>query len=187
MTLPITTERLVLRRFDDEDAADLLAMVAHPSVARTTPEIEASAEGVRRYVEMQRGLQPFEQGKCFDLALERKGDGQVIGLVSLVCREHRQAEIGWALGVEHRGQGFATEAARALLDYGFARLGLHRIQASTSSRNPGSLGVMERLGMRLEARLREVELQDGAWEDELAYAILSREWMGRGGGLKGTP
>ena len=101
---------------------------------------------------------------------------KVIGLLSLICKKHEQGEIGWGVGIDHRGQGFATEAARALMTYGFTSLGLHRIYATTSSANPGSRRVMERLGMRREARLREAEFRNGKWLDTLIYGILVDEW-----------
>lgn len=153
MTLPIRSERLRLRRFTEADVKDVVDFVAHPSVARVTPEIEATERGVWKYIEMQNGYRPFEQDKCFDLALERLADGKVIGLLTLIRREERQGEIGYALGVTYRGQGYATEAARALINYAFSVLKLHRIQATTSSGNPGSYGVMERLGMRREEEI----------------------------------
>ena len=177
MTLPIRTERLNLRRFTRDDVHDIIAFVSHPSVERATPEIEPTESAVIKYVDKQNGYRPFEQNKCFDLAIERKSDGKVIGLLSLVRKEHQQGEIGWALGVDHRGQGFATEAARALIAHGFASLGLHRIYATTSSANPASWGVMERLGMRREAKLREAEFRDGEWLDTLIYALLADEWQ----------
>lgn len=179
MGLPITTERLILRRYSHDDIPALVRVVSHPSVARATPEIPATEPGVRTYIDLQNSYQPFEQDKCFDLAIERKKDGQVMGLLSLVRREHRQAEIGWALGVEFRGQGYATEAARALVAYAFASLGLHRLQAETSITNTGSRGVMERLGMRQEAHLRETTFRDGQWLDSLIYGLLANEWQGR--------
>jgi ribosomal-protein-alanine N-acetyltransferase len=176
MTLPIVTPRLILRRYVKDDVHDLLECVSHPSVAGATPEIEASEAGVGKYIEMQSALAPFEDGRCFDLALERKKDGKVVGLVSLVRQKHRQGEIGWALGVAYRGQGYATEAARALMTYGFTVLDLHRIEAGTNSGNTGSWRVMERLGMRQEARLRDAVARDGEWLDTLIYGTLSREW-----------
>jgi RimJ/RimL family protein N-acetyltransferase len=177
MTLPIRTERLVLRRFTYDDVQDIIAFVSHPSVARATPEIEPTESAVTKYVDRQNAYRPFELGKCFDLAVQRKKDGRVIGLLSLVCKEHQQGEIGWALGVDYRGQGHATEAAKALVAYGFTSLGLHRIYATTSSANPGSWRVMERLGMRPEAHLREAECRDGEWLDILIYGILAAEWQ----------
>jgi RimJ/RimL family protein N-acetyltransferase len=177
MTLPISTERLILRRFTHDDVQDIITFVSHPSVARATPEIEPAESAVIKYIDQQNSYRPFEQDKCFDLAIELKSDGKVIGLLSLICRKHRQAEIGWALGVDHRGHGFAAEAARALMTVGFASLGLHRIFATTSSANVPSWMVMERLGMRREAELREAVFRDGKWLDMLIYALLADEWQ----------
>jgi RimJ/RimL family protein N-acetyltransferase len=180
MTTVLATERLILRRFTHGDVPALLALLAHPSVAGAAPEIEATETGVAMYIDQQNSYELFAEGKCCDLALERKSDGQVIGRVTLVRRAHSQAAMGWALGVEHRGQGFATEAARALVAYGFTTLGLHRIQATTDSDNPASRKVMERLGMKPEACLREAKYHDGRWVDTLTYGLLAQEWPGPG-------
>ena len=181
MTLPIVTERLVLRRFTHDDIPDVPRFVSQPSLAGVTSKhIQATEEGVRKYIDLQNSYQPFEKDKVFELAVERKEDGKVIGLVGLICRDHRQGEIGWALGVEHRGQGYATEAARALMDYGFNSLGLHRIYADTSSDNLASWRVMERLGMRREALLRGSVYEEGKWLDKYIYGMLADEWRDTG-------
>jgi RimJ/RimL family protein N-acetyltransferase len=177
VNLPLITERLVLRRFAIDDVQGLLELVRQPSVARVMRGIEPTEASVTNYLAIQTSYQPFEQDRCFDVALESKSDGQVIGLLSLVRRDHRKAEIGWSLGVAHRGQGYVTEGARALMAYGFATLGLHRIYATTSNINTRSWRVMERLGMRREGHLREAELRDGEWIDVLIYGILDREWQ----------
>ena len=177
MTLPIRTERLVLRRFTFDDVQEVLAFLSHPSVARIVREIEATEAGVRKYIELQNSHEPFEQNIWIGLALSRKVDDRVMGLVSLVCKDHRQGQCGWSLGIEYRGQGYATEAARGLFSYGFMVLGLHRISADTTSANPASWRLMERLGMRREAHLREAEFRDGEWIDYFIYGILADEWQ----------
>jgi ribosomal-protein-alanine N-acetyltransferase len=181
MSLPIETERLILRRYTRDDVEDILEFGSHPSVARATREIDATEAGVERYIDLQNSYQPFEKDRCFDLAIERQDNGKVIGLVTLIVRDHKQGEIGYALGVEHRGHGYATEAAQGLMAHGFLSLDLHRIYACTSSRNPDSWAVMERLGMRREGHSREAILEDGEWLDHLVYAILAREWEHREG------
>jgi RimJ/RimL family protein N-acetyltransferase len=178
MTLPITTERLILRRYSYDDVPDIIELVSHPSFAKATPEIKATEEGVKAYIQDQNATQPFEQDMCFDLAIERKGDGKIIGLLSMIHKEHYQGELGYALGIKHRGKGYTTEAARALVTYCFNTLGLHRIQAITSTSNTDSWKVMERLGMRREAQLKEAVFNNGEWEDKLIYGILAREWQG---------
>jgi RimJ/RimL family protein N-acetyltransferase len=176
VNLPLITERLVLRRFAMDDVQALLELVRQPSVVRVMRGIEPAEASVRNYLAIQTSYQPFEQDKCFDLALEHKRDGGVIGLLSLIRRDHSKAEIGWSLGIAHRGQGYVTEGAGALMAYGFATLGLHRIYATTSNINIMSWRVMERLGMRREGHLREAEYRDGEWIDVLIYGILDREW-----------
>ena len=91
----------------------------------------------------------------------------MIGLIGLMCEDHHQGAIGWGLGIDYRGAGYATEGAKALMRAGFSELGLHRIHAQTSHVNRGSWRVMERLGMRKEAHFREAEFREGAWIDVL--------------------
>ncbi len=177
MTLPIVTERLVLRRFTHADIPDVLRFVSHPSVATvTSTRIPATEEGVRRYIDLQNTYQPFEEDRVFELAIERKEDGRVIGFVGMIVQEYGQGEVGWVLGVDDRGQGYATEAARALIDYGFHSLGLHRIHADTSTSNRASWRMMERLGMRREGLLRGAVYENGAWVDRYIYGLLADEW-----------
>lgn len=176
MTLRIETGRLFLRRFTFNDIDDIVELVSHPSVARVGNRIKASAPEVKKHIESQNSLELFELNKCFDLGIELKREKKIIGFVGLIRKNHRQGEVGWALHIKYRGKGYATEAARALISYGFERLGLHRIYADTSNMNLTSLKVMERLGLKREAHYREAEFQDGRWMDILVYAILADEW-----------
>ena len=177
VTLPIITERLILRRYRHDDQADLLILAAHPEVAAVLGgRLPPTQEGVREYIDLQNSYRPFEQDQVFELAVERREDGRVIGLMGLIRRDHRQGEIGWALAADYRGQGYATEAASALIDYGFKSLGLHRIHADTNSDNLASLRVMERLGMRQEAQLRDAVYEEGIWLDRCIYGMLAAEW-----------
>jgi ribosomal-protein-alanine N-acetyltransferase len=177
MTLPIVTERLVLRRYTCDDIPDVLGFVSQPSVARITSErIPATEEGVRKYIDLQNSYQPFEEDKVFELAVERKEDGKVIGFAGMIRQAHGQGEVGWAFGVEYRGQGYATEAASALMDYGFTSLGLRRIHADTGTDNYASLRMMERLGMRRGALLKGAVYEEGKWVDRYVYDISADQW-----------
>ena len=129
-----------------------------------------------KHIDTQNGYQPFELDKCFDLALERNSDGRMIGLLTLTRRKHELGEISYALGIDFRGRGYATEAAGAIMDYAFNTLDLHRIQAKTNSDNLASFRVMERLGMKREGQIREATFRDGQWLDVLVYGILAKEW-----------
>ena len=113
-----------------------------------------------------------------DLVLELKAEGKVVGNVGIGVsnRDQGQASVGWLLGCQYRGQGIATEAVKALVTFGFASMGLHRIYARTGRRNIRSWRLMERIGMRREAHFRDSHLVQGQWDDEFIYAILADEW-----------
>lgn len=179
MTLPIETDRLILRKFTFNDINDVVELVSHPSVARVGSRIKASTTDVEKYISLQNSLQLFEVNKCFELGIELKGEHKIIGFVGMIRKDHEQGEVGWALNIRYRGKGYATEAARALISYGFDKLALHRIWADTSNINVASWKVMERLGMRREGYYRESEFQDGRWIDGLVYAILADEWYAK--------
>ena len=98
---------------------------------------------------------------------------------------HRCGEIGYVLHPDHQGHGYATEACRALLDYAFDGMDLHRVIARIDERNEASRAVLERLGMRLEARLVENEWFKGEWTTELDFAVLADEWRQRQGDATG--
>jgi RimJ/RimL family protein N-acetyltransferase len=109
-----------------------------------------------------------------------RASGAMVGDVGLNWRsvDHRTGEVGFILHPSHHGRGYATEAARALIDWGFREFGLHRVIGRTEARNLASARVLERLGMRHEAHLVENEWVKGEWQSELQYAVLEREWAG---------
>jgi len=177
MSLPITTSRLIMRRPTAKDVTAILALEADPEVARETPEIGTTADTVTKYIEVQAGLEPFELDKCFDLFLELREDGSLIGLVSLVHRSPSRGQIGWALHGDYRGQGYAGEAGLALTRYAFETVGLHRVHADASIDNIGSWQVMERIGLKREGIQREATRVDGQWQDLTLYGITADDWQ----------
>jgi RimJ/RimL family protein N-acetyltransferase len=176
---PIETNRLSLRPFQKDDLADLFAIFSRQDVTRYLywPVLgrDETRDLLSRWI-AQVGLD--EEGDAISLAVCRQDSGQLIGEAMLrwLSEVHSQGEIGFMLHPDHHGQGFATEAARALLELGFDRFGLHRIIGRLEARNRPSAAVLERLGMRLEAHLRENEWVKGEWNDEQVYAILHAEW-----------
>jgi len=174
MSLPIQTPRLVLRRFREEDYHDLIELVSHPTVAKAIPEISPTEQSAKKYLAIQGAYRPFQLDKCFDLAIERRSDGKLIGILSTVSGAGQQAEIGYALAIDHQGQGYATEAARGLITYGFSVLEWRRVFASTSQNNANSWRVMERLGMRRKIYPAQKNRKQG--EEKVIYAIRKEEW-----------
>jgi len=105
VTLPIRTDRLIIRRFTFADIDDIIAITAHPSVARETTNIPREDRAkMTEYIETQSGYSLFETQACVDLACELKETGEVIGLLSLVSNGKRQGEIGWGFSIDHRGR-----------------------------------------------------------------------------------
>lgn len=182
MTLPIQSERLIIRRFTLTDIDDIIEFTAHPSVAQETTNIPREDRAkMTEYIKTQAGYGLFEAKKCVDLAVETKETGKVIGLLSLVSNGEHQGEIGWGFSIDHRGRGFATEAARRLITYAFEDCGYHRIFSGTIFTNTRSWTLMERLGLRKEAHFVKAHVPaepGGEWIDTVRYAILAEEWSG---------
>ncbi len=176
--LPISTERLVLRDFRPEDVAAVHAYGSDPEVVRYMPfgpntEAESQAFLARK---LQDQLANPRTG--FGLAITLAASGELIGSCALrvTAPERQEAEIGYVLRRDVWGQGYATEAARALVALGFAHLGMHRIQAYCRVENAASARVLEKAGMRREGLLREHVMMHGRWDDSYLYAVVEGDW-----------
>jgi RimJ/RimL family protein N-acetyltransferase len=179
---PIRTARLVIRPFVDRDLEDLFDLYRRPEVTRYLYWQPFSRDDALRNLKKKREQAELrEEGSRLVLAVVLPEIDQVIGNIMLrwVSQEHRQGEIGYSLHPDQHGHGFATEAAKVVLDLGFYDLGLHRIVGRCDARNTASARVLERLGMRREAFFVESELFKGEWADEFIYAILEEEWQNR--------
>jgi RimJ/RimL family protein N-acetyltransferase len=180
ITLPIHTERLVLRRFE---ASDLEAFHAYHSLPETARFLPGPAKSYTKSMESVGKYANFvfdKEGDWVCLAVEGGGSPGLVGEVVLKWLPGRgQAEIGWTLAPEVRGKGYGAEAADAVLKLGFEELGMHRIEAKLDALNTASAALCERLGMRSEARLVDKWHYKGQWATELVYAILEAEWRAR--------
>ncbi|MEU5788776.1 GNAT family protein [Micromonospora purpureochromogenes] len=177
--LPLRTDRLDLRLFTADDFVALHGYQSRADVTRYLyfgPNDEAASREALARKRARVALRA--EGDVLNLALVLRETGAVIGDVLLIWTSvaHRQGEIGYVLHPDHAGHGYATEAAREMLRLGFDELGLHRIVGRLDARNTASARVLERLGMRPEAYLRENELVKGEWTDEAVYALLARDW-----------
>lgn len=181
---PLETERLTLRRFEPTDAEAAAAYQGLAEVARYCMWEPRSLERVRelipRWIAMD-GQGQDSEGLQYAVIL--KASGALIGDVVLMLEDRaaRQGQIGYVMNPAFQGQGYTTEAARAVMAIGFDAVGLHRISARCDARNAGSWRVMEKLGMRREAHFREHAIFKGEWDQEFVYAMLEDEWRaGRG-------
>lgn len=176
---PIETPRLRLRAFTRGDVEAVYSYRRRDDVAQYLLDDALTHAMCADLVQLrvnQTSLQ--ETGDRLVLAIERKSDGAMLGEVLLILRDvvSGQAEVGYVIHPDYQGLGYATEAARALMDWGFDTIGLHRIYARCHPDNVASWTVMERLGMRREAHFREHIRVKGRWDEELVYAVLRREW-----------
>lgn len=175
----LTTERLLLRDFVESDWEAILAYQQNPLYLRYYEWTGRTAEDVRAF--MQRFLDHQKQDPRikFQFAVTLKSTGQLIGSCG-VRRDSVEAfegDMGYELDPQHWGKGYATEAARAVLHFGFSHMDVHRISATCVADNTGSAHVLEKLGMQQEGRLRENQYYKGRWWDTLLYAILYEEWQ----------
>ena len=172
------SERLVLREFTDDDFEWIHPISADPDVVRFMEWGPNSEEDTRNYLESTLQQQQTASRQDYYLAVERKGHGPIgnCALHNISDTKNGEAEIGYTYGRTSWGQGFATEAAKMLTNFGFRQLNLHKIYAKCVVENSRSARVMEKLGMRREGRLREHRLVHGEWKDFYYYAILAHEW-----------
>ncbi|HEX7587532.1 MAG TPA: GNAT family protein [Anaerolineae bacterium] len=179
--MQITTERLILREYVETDWPAVLEYQRDPRYLRFNPWEERTAEQVRTFVQVFIDAQGEQPRKRFAFAVTLKASGQLIGNSNLRKNrpEDRVGEIGYEIAPLHWGNGYATEAAEAIIKFGFGELKLHRIAAWCIAENTASSHVLEKLGMRMEGRLREQEWLKGRWWDALLYAILDREYLER--------
>jgi [ribosomal protein S5]-alanine N-acetyltransferase len=180
MTLPtLRTERLLLRAFTLADAPRVQELAGAREVASTTLTMPHPYEDGMAEAWIQGHAPAWEAGKRLTLAVTSQADG-LIGVMGLNLEPtHRHAEIGYWIGVPYWSRGYATEAAVAVLAYGFGELGLHRIVGRYFARNPASGGVLRKLGMRHEGTLREHVWKWDRFEDLECCAVLEDEWRGR--------
>jgi len=181
---PIRTARLDLRPHRRDDLDDLCAFHSKPDVVRYIPWPVRDREQTRVALEVKLGQGELaEPGQWLVLAAELRDTGTVIGEVLLkwASAADRQGELGFAFDDRHHGRGLAYEAAAAMLDLGFARLGLHRICAVCIDENQASARLLARLGMTLEGRFVDSVLFKGAWASQLVFAIREDQWPSAAG------
>ncbi|HEV2530718.1 GNAT family N-acetyltransferase [Phenylobacterium sp.] len=145
----IETERLVLRRWREDDAEPYVAMMLDTDVSRWLGGPFDEAEALARIARNEAALEAHGFGR---MAMERRSDGAFLGYCGLMPIAETLPfdggfEVGWSLAQGGWGQGYASEAARAVFADGFSRLGLPQILAFTGVLNHRSQAVARRLGM----------------------------------------
>ena len=173
----LETERLFLRPFTLADAPAVQSLAGAVEVASTTLTVPHPYEDGMAETWILTHAPNYEAGTQAIFAITERAGGLLVGATGLVFEPaHARAELGYWIGVPYWGRGYATEAAHALLEFGFAQMGLHRIQATYITRNPASGQVMQKLGMQPEGVLRQHIRKWDVFEDMVVYGILAAEW-----------
>ena len=182
---PIRTARLTLRPLHAGDLDDVHAYQSRAEVCQyLLYEPRSRDEVLERLQRYAVATRLAVDGDFLQLALvlDHEHGSRVIGdsYFTVHSVENMCGEIGWTMNPDFAGQGYAFEAATAVLDrIAFGALGLHRVRAELDPRNESSIRLCSRLGMRKEAHFVEDLWFKGEWADTGVYAILEREWRSR--------
>ncbi len=169
--------RVRLRPLVDADVPALFAIFGDREVMRywSSPALSSIAAARELLDDIHR---QFATKTLFQWGVTRADDDRVIGTTTILHIDyaHRRAEVGFALGREHWGHGYASAAVGALIRFAFETLDLHRLEADSDPRNAASIGVLVKQGFKREGSLRERYFLGSAPQDADYFGLLRREW-----------
>jgi RimJ/RimL family protein N-acetyltransferase len=177
---PVTlTGRVVtLREFRSDDAAGSLAIVGDDQVTQWLSFESRDLDAAKAMIDGAVQRAQLEPRSEYYLAIAGEGD-ELVGFARLALTGVRAAKLGYAIRADRWGKGYATDAARCMITFGFEELRLHRISAAIGPDNATSIAVVRKLGMQYEGRIRDHVFTSGSWRDSLLYAVLEHEWAAR--------
>jgi ribosomal-protein-serine acetyltransferase len=176
---PIETGRTVLVPLELGDGAELWDAVetSRWHLERWLPWVpfNNAPEASMRYAEAC--VSDWDGGRAVRFAIRDRQSRELLGVVGLdsCVHLHRSCELGYWLRREATGRGIMTEAARACVDFAFARMAVHRVRCAAATDNSASLRVIARLGFRFEGIARQAELVGARWLDHAIFARLSSD------------
>jgi ribosomal-protein-alanine N-acetyltransferase len=175
--LAIRTNRLLLRDFRPVDLPAYAKLRAHPGSRRFSPEGDARPDRAGELLRLFIAWSEERPRLRYQLAVVLPPQ-EVIGSVGVRAdpASEGQGSFGCELDPRRWGRGYAREAARAMIGYGFRELGLHRVYAETLEENAGAIRLAEGLGMRREGTLRENRRFGGRWWSTAVLSVLEYEW-----------
>lgn len=176
--LTIRTDRLLLRDFEPADLPAYARLRAHPLHQRFCPEEDARRDKAEELLRLFLAWSREWPRLRYQLAVVLPSRG-VIGSVGVrvTSEPERQGSFGCELDAHYWGYGYAYEASRAVIEYGFEELGLHRIYAEVIEENVTAVGLAERLGMRREGTLRENRWFRSRWWNTTILSVLEFEYL----------
>lgn len=176
LTLPIRTARLSLREFLAEDFEAVLAYSADPRVTRYLFFGPRTADSTQEYLEDLLASQKERPRTRFELAVEDRLTGRVIGACDLSLVEPNVVDLGYMLEAHSWGKGLATEIARELMRAAFQELNVERVISTVDVNNRASIRVLEKVGMRWEAVYRRHRRAKNRWWDCHLFVMPREVW-----------
>lgn len=174
----LQTQRLILRPFVLEDAPEVQRLAGDRAIAATTLLIPHPYKDGMAEAWIETHPAAFAKKTAVTFAIVLRATEKLCGAVGLsIDTENNSAELGYWIGQPYWGQGYCTEAGKAVLRYGFEALQLHRIHSLHFATNPASGRVMQKIGMRYEGCRRQDVLKWGTYEDTELYGILKSDWQ----------
>jgi ribosomal-protein-alanine N-acetyltransferase len=176
------TPRLVLRPLQQDQAETLCALANDPKIADNTVNMMPSPYTLETAQTFIGGMEEkYRSGQLLGLGIHLRETSELAGVISLrLSAAHRSGHLGYWVAAHCRNQGFAAEAATAVMGFGFTELQLHRIGSQCFSRNQESARVMEKIGLRHEGCMQGAFLKSGVHEDLLLYGLVHDDWQGAG-------
>ena len=177
-TQTIETERLTLRRFAYSDNADMLKNWAGDEKVQSmySEPVYETEEAVRGLLDKYIGS--YEKADYYRWAVIEKASGECIGQIAyfLVDSKNHFAEIEYCIGAAFQRRGYATEATKAVIAYGFEKINLHKVQICTKTINAPSKRVIEKCGFTYEGTLRDYFCMNGEYIGRLYFSMLRSEY-----------
>ncbi|MCL2593783.1 MAG: GNAT family N-acetyltransferase [Defluviitaleaceae bacterium] len=170
----ITTERLILRPFAVSDADDLVKQCNNHNIFKTTLNMPYpySLEDALSWISLANEC--FDNNRRYDFVVSDKITGKLLGSIGISNNQtHKNGELGYWIGEEFWNKGYGTEAAKAILEFVFSEIGLHKVMGHHFASNPSSGKIMEKIGMSYEGTLIDQVIKDGKFETLIRYGIIN--------------
>ena len=173
----LETKRLFLRRIDENDVAEVLALRGNPQIMKYIPRpLAKTEEDALAHIMMIN--EKIETNTGINWGITVKGNPKIIGIIGhyRIQPENHRAEIGYMSLPEYNGKGYITEAIKVVVEYGFEQMNLHSIEAIIDPENIASERVLQKNGFIKEAHILENELWEGKFWDTVIYSLLKRNF-----------
>jgi RimJ/RimL family protein N-acetyltransferase len=174
----IETDRLIIREFNEGDFKSVHIYASNPEVTVYLPFGPNSEDDTQHFLKRVVNYKLQNPRHDYEFAIILKESNTLIGGcgIHITNINNKEGSIGYCFDKRYWRNGYASESAKAIINFGFEKLNLHRIFATCHPENIGSAKVMEKIGMQKEGRLREHKFQKGKWRDSFIYSILDYEY-----------